>query len=614
MRILKIILTIFTVLHGLVLSAQVTPCFNAVSTRGCAPFVLNIKDCSGGTSKFYEVTSSNGFSYAGFDSTITLPQAGFYTVIQRAGTGNLSGTTPLPKYNYIEVLDAVQPNFDLQICEGRSINLITPTTPYEQYIINWGDGSPIETVNAGITRNHIYSSETSKTLTVNGNYVPGGCGNSSSKSVIPFMSLVKPEINTILSENQKITIRFEAEPQYQYRILEDQGSGFNQIQEIKYQSGQQAIELNRTTDNKSFTYQIEAFDDCGNSLFSDPVNTLLPTITNGNEQVIINVPISQITNFDELKIYRNGQLINTINSGNNTFTDPDIECGNEYCYIIEAIKSNSISKTEEYCVTGQSTIIPAKITNLNSSYSGSEIVLNWDKASFPAKEYKVYSVVDNSNTLLVGSVDSNYFADTKNQACYAVTITDLCNNTSPLSDATCPIYLDLIKDPFTNLLQWNSYSGFETVSEYKIVKYDAGMNLIDEFIVNGQNTYSDPVPQEGGTYFYQLIATNQSGFTTKSNLAEAKNDMLVIIPTAFSPNGDMVNDYFLVKGKFIRDVKMSIFNNWGELIFSSNSIEVGWDGKDFATDQPSGSYAYIVEATDYNGETLVKTGTISLIR
>jgi len=619
LRILKIILTIFTVLNGFVLTAQVTPCFNAVSTRGCAPFTLQLKDCSGGTSKFYEVTSTNGFAYAGFDSTITLPKAGLYNVTQRAGTGNLSGTIPLPKLNYIEVLEAVQPSFDIQICEGRSINLITSTTPYEEYKINWGDGSPTETVNAGITSNHIYTTNASRTVTVTGNYVPGGCGNYRSKTITPFQSLSKPEIKTILAENQKVIISFEAEPQYQYRILEDQGSGFNKINEILYQAGQQTIELNRNTLNNSYTYQIEAFDDCGNFLPSEPVSTFQPTITNGNKQVKIDIPIVQITNTDEINIYRNGQLIQTLPTGSNSFTDPNIECGNKYCYVIEGISNNSISKTEEFCVTGQSTLIPEKINDLNSSFSGSAVKLDWANASFPIKEYKIYTTDFNStNTTPIETVNSNKYTDlnyNKNTSgCYVVNLTDLCNNTAPLSNLTCPINLQIEKDPFVNLLQWNNYYGSETITEYKILKFDSEMNLIDEFIVSGTNTYSDPVPQEGGTYYYQLTATNAGGFTTKSTIAEAKNEMLVIIPSAFSPNGDMINDIFVVKGKFIKDLKMFIYNNWGELLFTSNSIQEGWDGKDFATNQPSGSYAYIIEATDFEGKTQVKTGTVTLVR
>jgi gliding motility-associated-like protein len=602
-----------------VLSAQITPCFDAESTRGCAPFTVKLKDCSGGTSKLYTVTSSNGFTYSGFDSTITLAQAGKYTVKQYAGTGNLNGTVPLEKVDYIEVLDAVNPTFNLQVCEGRSINLTTNSGPYEQYKINWGDGSTIETVNAGATTNHIYSSETSKNIIVTGNFMPGDCGSSSSKTIIPFQALSKPEIKSVLTDNQKISINFDAKPQYQYRILEDQGSGFQQIKTILYQSGLQTLDLNRNTQTNSFTYQIEAFDDCGNTLLSEPINTFLSTFTNGDKQIVLGIPISQTNNFDKLEIYRNNQLIKTLNPGSNTFTDLDIECGNNYCYTIKAIKDNAISESIEYCMTGQSTTIPGKILHLNSTFSGEKIILNWEQANFPVKGYTIYSAnISSQKTEVIGSSENNHYEDSKprssNERCYAVDVTDLCNNISIISSISCPIYLKIVKDPYTNLLEWNNYSGYGTISEYRVLKYDSDMNLIDEFSTNDRTNYSDPVPQKGGSYFYQIVAKNTNGFVTYSNIAEAKNDMLVIIPSAFTPNGDMINDFFIVKGKFIQHFQMSIFNNWGELIFRSESIDQGWDGKDFSTEQPSGTYAYIIEATDFDGKTLVKTGTVSLIR
>ncbi|MBK9175172.1 MAG: gliding motility-associated C-terminal domain-containing protein [Flavobacteriales bacterium] len=52
----------------------------------------------------------------------------------------------------------------------------------------------------------------------------------------------------------------------------------------------------------------------------------------------------------------------------------------------------------------------------------------------------------------------------------------------------------------------------------------------------------------------------------------------IFIPNTFTPNGDGVNDFFLPIGKSIASIHMVVHNRWGELLFETDDIEVGWDG------------------------------------
>lgn len=54
---------------------------------------------------------------------------------------------------------------------------------------------------------------------------------------------------------------------------------------------------------------------------------------------------------------------------------------------------------------------------------------------------------------------------------------------------------------------------------------------------------------------------------------------LLYVPDAFSPNNDGVNDLFLPKGDGIIDFEIRIFDRWGNLIFYSDDMNKGWDGK-----------------------------------
>ncbi len=52
----------------------------------------------------------------------------------------------------------------------------------------------------------------------------------------------------------------------------------------------------------------------------------------------------------------------------------------------------------------------------------------------------------------------------------------------------------------------------------------------------------------------------------------------VFVPNAFSPNGDSENDVLYVRGHPIKKIEFRIFNRWGEMVFESKDINIGWDG------------------------------------
>jgi gliding motility-associated-like protein len=79
----------------------------------------------------------------------------------------------------------------------------------------------------------------------------------------------------------------------------------------------------------------------------------------------------------------------------------------------------------------------------------------------------------------------------------------------------------------------------------------------------------------------------------------------IFIPNAFSPNGD---------GTVIKGMNMSIYDQWGGLIFKSVNQSAGWDGTYKGKAQPVGVYVYYVEATLNDGEVIKRKGTINLLR
>jgi gliding motility-associated-like protein len=89
----------------------------------------------------------------------------------------------------------------------------------------------------------------------------------------------------------------------------------------------------------------------------------------------------------------------------------------------------------------------------------------------------------------------------------------------------------------------------------------------------------------------------------------------VVIPNAFTPNGDGLNDTFIPKIKNINSFTLEIFNTWGEKMFFTNSPESkGWDGTYRGQFLPAGNYLYRITYTDRNSDQTEKTGGVTLIR
>ena len=88
----------------------------------------------------------------------------------------------------------------------------------------------------------------------------------------------------------------------------------------------------------------------------------------------------------------------------------------------------------------------------------------------------------------------------------------------------------------------------------------------------------------------------------------------IYIPSAFSPNGDGVNDRVFIRGFGISKVSFQIFNRWGELVFATTDINTGWDGYYKGKLQPQDVYHYSAVVEFYTGEKLAKKGDITLLR
>ena len=90
----------------------------------------------------------------------------------------------------------------------------------------------------------------------------------------------------------------------------------------------------------------------------------------------------------------------------------------------------------------------------------------------------------------------------------------------------------------------------------------------------------------------------------------------VFIPNTFTPNDDGLNDVFNVVTlpQCIQKFSLSIFNVWGQKVFSTDKLEEGWNGVYKGQQAEDDVYSYILEYTMDSGKSYRRTGHVILIK
>ena len=93
-----------------------------------------------------------------------------------------------------------------------------------------------------------------------------------------------------------------------------------------------------------------------------------------------------------------------------------------------------------------------------------------------------------------------------------------------------------------------------------------------------------------------------------------KPDFLFFVPNSFTPNKDGINDVFLPQIYGIMEYELEIYNRWGELLFHSNQLDMGWDGSFKDTACPSGVYLWKIKAKTIDHIIHTEIGNINVMR
>lgn len=332
-----------------------------------------------------------------------------------------------------------------------------------------------------------------------------------------------------------------------------------------------------------------------------------------------------------------------------------MECGKKYKFSIEALyKAPTPNDVQVTIYSPEIEVIPNSVSKLPPKTIGTVSVLNasairvniYEATGTLEEKYIFYKAESGSdNYTKIKETDDNFYEDLsvepeKTQYCYKVQYTDKCGNESDLSPAFCSVFLTSKQ---ANTLNWtpfvipdpnNSASNGQQI-EYFVEWVDENGLAIQSITRTSQtsadvmtaidNALSDPDAK--GRVTFRVNAVQRAAilvngvitlfpFTVSSNTYTFITPAQIYVPNTFTPNGDSMNEIFIVQGRFISTFNMLIYDRWGKPIFESKNLNDGWNGTevDGSTLAPPGNYAYKIWGEDTAGQKFEKIGSVLLLK
>ena len=115
--------------------------------------------------------------------------------------------------------------------------------------------------------------------------------------------------------------------------------------------------------------------------------------------------------------------------------------------------------------------------------------------------------------------------------------------------------------------------------------------------------------------YYVLGTDTNLCMNTDSVIISLNQRIVIFVPTAFSPNGDGINDELKVETKGIERIEFEIYDRYGKTVFETNNLEDTWDGTFEGELLSKDVFLFRMSAMPFkSGIPIEQAGQISLIR
>ncbi len=311
-------------------------------------------------------------------------------------------------------------------------------------------------------------------------------------------------------------------------------------------------------------------------------------------------------------------------------------CDKAYTYYVvavnqEGLRSRSNESTGRPHYIYHLSAVPVQLATVEDSR---QVFLRWKDYVYFIRggKYHVQRAGENGY-VEIGNTHVPYFMDqnarvNERSYTYRIVYKDHCGIQGTAAEEGTTIFLRGQLSKGNARLTWTPYRGWVAgVSDYVVQLRNSGGAFQTRAVVPGDSlawTDFDIVNDSKDSLVYRVLAIRNglAGDTSFSNYAILIPDSRLFAPTAFTPNGDGINDRFGARSIFIvrkttqpkKAFLLEVYNRWGQLVFYTQNPDAEWDGTYLGAPCPDGAYAFRVKGVGFDGVLHVTEGTLQLIR
>ena len=559
--------------------------------------------------------------------TPTAAEVGDVTISEFA---NVLGS-PTYYIRNVRVVGTPPPSFQAEACPGGSALVTVTDTNYDSYVVP-GFAPPIlrnvptvVPLPAGATG-----------ITVTGKYNANAVCEGS-RTLPVSLPVAQPPLLTRLTlqgppPGGAATLAVgQLPPGFLYTLQQEGPAGtFTDVTAVPVAPGSTSL----TVPVAAGCYRLARRDYCGGSPATTPTICTL-SLSGASSQNRNRLLLSDGGTGSSYTVSRNGTALTGFTRVSGGLEDPNVVCGTTYTYRVTALLPDGrTSVTNEVSILTQSTNPPARPLLVASFNLNNVVVLTPVLATGPAlpagntlryrRSAGGTGLADfGTATTLRPRRDSAALAELRAQPpCYAVQQLDVCQNASPASASTCPALLTASPadpDGTTATLTWTAFSGPDPTApvSYTLLRLAPDGTVLSGLPVSGNSALDLTPPTDRQTLRYRLQVSGgglPAGTFSFSNVATVARRISLSMPTAFTPNGDGLNDVLEVKGRYLRDYTFLVVDRNGQEVFRGTQRSEVWDGRIAARAPVLGAYVWRFQQDDEDGQRFTATGTVTILK
>ncbi|WP_157541502.1 T9SS type B sorting domain-containing protein [Hymenobacter aerophilus] len=526
-----------------------------------------------------------------------------------------------------EVLAASAPTFELSVCSPGLVQVTITDTSYPDYFVQVGTGPRVPAMRGAAVSYPVGSGAT--TVTVSGrNPTAGLCEGVSTKPFTPLPTPIAPVLRRLTRPTEgTVQLEFEAlQPEYRYQLqVAEAGApgGYRPLGPVTA-----ASPLTISAPPLTGCFRLLLQDQCQTPVLSLPSNEicsvqLTGTALNGRNQ--LSWASAGSGTYTLTRTEGSTSVVLPLPAGATTYSDPNVSCGTTYRYQISLSSGPATSVSNEVGLTALSTTPPARPRLWAGFNLKGQVEL---RAEVPGLTSGGQLSYQRNGAPLAATparrlLDSLVTPDPAVPLCYTVEFEDACGNRAPAGAGVCVVQLTAAA---TNpngpeiRLTWSALTatGSDAAApvSYRVLGLAADGAVVSSVEVGASLTYLDLQPDPDRQTIRYRIEARGAGLSEPSfsNVAEVLRPVKLVLPTAFTPNGDGLNDVLELKGRFLDNFRFTIIDRNGQTVFQTTDRARSWDGRINGAAPVPGAYAWQFEALDQQGQRVRQYGSITILR